>query len=146
MGNRAVITDKKNWEQGGVGIYLHWSGGRDSVEAFLEYCKLRGFRAGDYGKAIDRAQPEADRMPDGFFDAEVVKAEDLKPGDWVFIQNWNNEIDEVQVVGYGEDRTINGTNVSGLPVVGMYLDKHGKVKEDNINNYLREAEYRADRF
>jgi len=40
MGNRAVITtkDKK------IGIYLHWNGGRDSVEAFLKYCELRGFR------------------------------------------------------------------------------------------------------
>ena len=24
--------------------YLHWNGGRDSVEAFLTYCKLSGFR------------------------------------------------------------------------------------------------------
>ena len=40
MGNRAVITtkDKK------IGIYLHWNGGRDSVEAFLEYCRLQNFR------------------------------------------------------------------------------------------------------
>lgn len=40
MGNRAVITtrDKK------IGVYLHWNGGRDSVEAFLKYCELKGFR------------------------------------------------------------------------------------------------------
>ena len=30
MGNRAVITDIEKK----VGIYLHWNGGRDSVEAF----------------------------------------------------------------------------------------------------------------
>lgn len=41
MGNRAVITTDIN----GVGLYLHWNGGRDSVEAFLKYCELRGFRA-----------------------------------------------------------------------------------------------------
>lgn len=43
MGNRAVLkpVDKR------IGVYLHWNGGRDSVEAFLEYCKLRGFR--DFG-------------------------------------------------------------------------------------------------
>lgn len=50
MGNRAVITteDKK------LGIYLHWNGGRDSVEAFLRYCDLRGFRppnSDEYGWA-----------------------------------------------------------------------------------------------
>lgn len=44
MGNRAVITteDKK------IGVYLHWNGGRDSVEAFLLYCKLKGFRCPEY--------------------------------------------------------------------------------------------------
>ena len=25
-------------------MYLHWNGGRDSVEAFLKYCKLKGYR------------------------------------------------------------------------------------------------------
>ena len=47
MGNRAVITNKNER----VGVYLHWNGGRDSVEAFLTYCKLSGFRTGDYGFA-----------------------------------------------------------------------------------------------
>ena len=28
-----------------------WNGGRDSVEAFLEYCKLRNFRCDNYGVA-----------------------------------------------------------------------------------------------
>ena len=43
MGNRAVITTapfaKKN-----VGIYVHWNGGRASVEAFLEAAKQLGYR------------------------------------------------------------------------------------------------------
>ena len=40
MGNRAVIcTEAKD-----LGVYLHWNGGRDSVEAFLFYCKLKGYR------------------------------------------------------------------------------------------------------
>ena len=44
MGNRAVITTEENFKNNGVGIYLHWNGGRDSVNAFLKYCKARGFR------------------------------------------------------------------------------------------------------
>lgn len=44
MGNRAVITTKENFENNGVGVYLHWNGGRDSVEAFLTYCKLKEYR------------------------------------------------------------------------------------------------------
>lgn len=40
MGNRAVIeTPERN-----IGVYLHWDGGRDSVEGFLAYCDLKGFR------------------------------------------------------------------------------------------------------
>lgn len=40
MGNRAVITTRNK----DLGVYLHWNGGRDSVEAFLKYCKLKGYR------------------------------------------------------------------------------------------------------
>lgn len=41
MGNRAVIRTEAN----DIGIYLHWHGGRDSVETFLKYCELKGYRS-----------------------------------------------------------------------------------------------------
>lgn len=47
MGNRAVITtstEEKVEESNDIGVYLHWNGGRDSVEAFLTYCRISGFR------------------------------------------------------------------------------------------------------
>ena len=47
MGNRAVITASKSRdvaESNDIGIYLHWNGGRDSVEAFLKYCELKRYR------------------------------------------------------------------------------------------------------
>lgn len=55
MGNRAVITwgNKYNY-QTKLGIYLHWNGGLLSVNAFLEYCKLKRYRTPDkdnYGYA-----------------------------------------------------------------------------------------------
>ena len=40
MGNRAIITTQRK----NLGVYLHWNGGRDSVEGFLAYCKLQGYR------------------------------------------------------------------------------------------------------
>jgi len=46
MGNRAVITIKENntpkedWQS----LYLHWHGGRDSVEPFLHVAKLYDLR------------------------------------------------------------------------------------------------------
>ena len=48
MGNRAVITTSKSLDVArstDIGVYLHWNGGRDSVEAFLKYCKLKGYRS-----------------------------------------------------------------------------------------------------
>lgn len=47
MGNRAVITASKSLNVAGsndIGVYLHWNGGRDSVEAFLKYCELKQYR------------------------------------------------------------------------------------------------------
>ena len=51
MGNRAVITASKATEVANskdIGVYLHWNGGRDSVEAFLKYCDLKGYSSPDY--------------------------------------------------------------------------------------------------
>lgn len=50
MGNRAVITASKAKnvaESNDIGVYLHWNGGRDSVEAFLKYCELKGYHSPD---------------------------------------------------------------------------------------------------
>ncbi len=43
MENRAVITTKAKK----IGVYVHWNGGRDSVEAFLKYCELQKFCSPD---------------------------------------------------------------------------------------------------
>lgn len=44
MGNRAVITASKS-KTTGVGIYLHWNGGIESVEKFLAECRKRDYRS-----------------------------------------------------------------------------------------------------
>lgn len=41
MGNRAVITTKDH----DLALYLHWNGGRDTVEPLLRYCELQGYRS-----------------------------------------------------------------------------------------------------
>ena len=54
MGNRAVIAfinDKGKKDKNSVGIYLHWNGGRDSVEGFLQTAKDYELRSGSYGVA-----------------------------------------------------------------------------------------------
>ena len=49
MGNRAVISFKDEYykEEDSPSIYLHWQGGRDSVEAFLDASKRLGIRGND---------------------------------------------------------------------------------------------------
>lgn len=201
MGNRAIIKT----ETGHIGLYLHWNGGRDSVEAFLTYCKMRGHRSPEtdgYGWArlaqvvgnffggttsvgmvevgspddgrwcdngayvirnweivgrecfagkeqqeydlhdmlreIDRRQPEAERFG-AYLDSYEVPTEDLKIGDVVTFIDWSGEIKTGPVIGIGEDITVNGTDVKGLPFLGLYGDD----PEHNINNYIREKTARV---
>lgn len=37
MGNRAVITT----EEKQIGVYVHWNGGKESIETFLAYCDMK---------------------------------------------------------------------------------------------------------
>jgi len=88
MGNRAVIK----FEGEKCGIYLHWNGGRDSVEAFLTYCKLRNFRDGDYG--IARMAQIVGNFFGGVLSIGIIDTSgsvaDLDPGDnGVYtVKNW----------------------------------------------------------
>jgi hypothetical protein len=40
MGNRAVISLGKNYDDSNIGIYLHWNGGKASVEGFLHATRV----------------------------------------------------------------------------------------------------------
>ena len=54
MGNRAVVCFDK-YDDKSIGYYLHWNGGRDSVESFLEATRsIMGDRLGD--KSYARAR------------------------------------------------------------------------------------------
>lgn len=41
MGNTGIVKGKGT----NLGLYLHWNGGYDSVLAFTQYCKLKGYRS-----------------------------------------------------------------------------------------------------
>lgn len=92
MGNRAVITNKKKK----IGIYLHWNGGRDSVEAFLLYCKLKGVRDlysdPDYGFArmcqiIGNFFGGTTSIGVGLY--EELDTDNYDNGVYVIDENWN---------------------------------------------------------
>lgn len=52
MGNRAVITTSRSTDpqhdRSSIGVYLHWNGGPTSVQSFLDYCKMKGYRSPTY--------------------------------------------------------------------------------------------------
>lgn len=199
MGNRCLITTKENFENDGIAVYLHWNGGRDSVEPFLKYCKLKGYRPPEldgYGWArlcqvignffggtlslgidnytkesgewqdngtyiikdweivdrkyydyeeqdnydfdemlveIDKAQPRKEQLGD-FIKSKEVPVSEIKIGDEVYMMTAFESYELFEVVGIGEDKVINGTNVKGIPYIALY-EKDGKY-DWNINNYL----------
>lgn len=206
MGNRAVITTKGAFCSNGIGIYLHWNGGRDSVEAFLAYCRLKGYRSPDsdsYGMArlaqvignffggttsvgvgliheldcdngdngtyiigndweiigrsyfkgveqheydlqemleyIDKQQPEAEQLGD-YLKAEEIATKDIQIGDTLFDIDYNGSVIQAKVIGFGEDRNVNGHNVNGVPYAYLY-----GTSTDNPNNYLFKSSYRIKR-
>lgn len=51
MGNRAAIVFCDCKEDAKAVVYLHYYGSPETVASFLEYCRLREFRTGDYGLA-----------------------------------------------------------------------------------------------
>lgn len=203
MGNRAVITTREDYENDGIGVYLHWNGGRDSIEPILKYCEEKGYRAPDedcYGyarlvqvvanffggglsigvdrvsrldcngdngvyiiegwkivgrenfdweeqtghdfnemlQAIDEAQPVKEQLGK-YLTAKEVSVKRLKVGDTVYVREWNGDIKQVVIEGFGDDRVVNGTNVLGMPYANMV---GGSLGRNNLNNYIREEKVR----
>lgn len=52
MGNRAIIKGAGT----NIGVYVHWNGGYDSVLAFTQYCKLKGYRSPESDPAYGTAR------------------------------------------------------------------------------------------
>lgn len=103
MGNRAIITDKS----GKVGVYLHWNGGRDSVEGFLEYCKRKGCRG--FGSDSSYAM------------ARLVQV----------VSNFFGGTSSVGVTTYTEGCEDNGVYVvDGWDIVGRYYEKYNEETEE----------------
>lgn len=92
MGNRAVLTTKENYLNDGIGIYLHWNGGQNSIEAFCYYCDAMGYRtpdSDDYGFAR-LIQTIANFFGPNGLSIGVGKArhlDDSDNGTW-FIKDW----------------------------------------------------------
>lgn len=98
MGNSAVITTAKGVRKGGLGIYVHWNGGRDSIEAFLKYCELKQYRplSGDDGYGFARL---AQVIGNYFGGGTSVGIEYLTPGTNICTDNGTYIVDGWEIVG-----------------------------------------------
>lgn len=187
MGNRCTLIGKGSK----IGVYLHEHGDRSSIEALLEYCKLKkckplncgfglaqfcqiasNFLGGksvsiidstqepysDHGTyiidnwtivasqnskvnddslnqkrlllAIDRSQP---RQIGKYIQAKELAREQLKIGDWIYVEEPDGTYPLYQVVGHGKNRVLDGYNVCGVPYIARY--SFGS-EESNLDNYI----------
>ena len=56
MSNSAMISTRKNYDNHGIGIYLYTHGSREEVEAFLAYCKMKGYRDLEFDNSYGMAR------------------------------------------------------------------------------------------
>ena len=94
MGNRAIIKTAN----GHIGMYLHWNGGRDSVEAFLKYCELRGFRSPEvdgYGWA--RLAQVVGNYFGGGLSVGIIELSGVGDGEWC--DNGTYIIEDWKIIG-----------------------------------------------
>lgn len=93
MGNRAVITASTSTTKG-IGIYVHWNGGPESVQAFLDTCEQRGYRdpASDEGYAMARLCAVICEFFDGGLSVGIGTLDHMD------CDNWDNG---VYVIGAG---------------------------------------------
>ena len=112
------------------GIYV--VKGWEIVRHIGEQEPREGYDLNDMLKEIDIRQPEKEQLGD-FLDGVETDISEIKVGDIVFVQDIRENYEKWEVVGIGEDKYVNGSNVLGIP----YVNKWGN-GPDNPNNYIRE--------
>lgn len=159
MGNRALITSRARE----VEVYLHWNGGWDSVQCFLEYCRLKGYRApdDDYGWArlcqvianYFTDLPGSDIFPQGNDDGLSIGINAYGGWDVDFCDNKRYIIDDWRIVAweYGDGTPVPAENaqLTHDPYVMLVeIDKHQPIQlgreyiRDNMAGWLiRQDDY-----
>lgn len=89
MGNRAVITASRSHTDG-VGIYLHWNGGIESIEEFLATAKARGLRDPEEDESY--AMARLCGLIHEFFGVESSTSLGINTLDRLDCDNWDNGV------------------------------------------------------
>lgn len=128
MGNRAVITVSKADEvkvAKDIGVYLHWNGGRDSVEAFLKYCELKGYRSpssDNYGWA------RLCQVIGNFFGGDTSIGIDTC--NHLDCDNWDNGVYVIEGWKIVDRKYFTGAEQQNYPMVDMLLEIDKRQPED----------------
>ena len=137
MGNRAVITTGKNEKD--IGVYLHWNGGRDSVEAFLAYCELKGYRAPDtdnYGWA------RLCQVIGNYFGGECSVGIDIRSR--LDCNNGDNGVYIIRGWKIVDRQFFRGAEQNCYPLLDMMLDinkqmpKEEQLTEEKISEFVKD--------
>ena len=64
----------------------------------------------------------------------------MKIDDVVYLMDYDGTVKKYTVVGFGEDRYVNGMKVLGVPYVNKYLNNG--VYSENPNNYIQDKNVR----
>lgn len=145
MGNRAIITTKEK----NIGIYLHWNGGRESVEAFVAYCALKGYRAPDQDApyAFARLAQVVGNFFGGGLSVGVLGAEDIaEMGGWLdngiyLLDDWDIAGRVLPYEGYVEETV--GNLTEHLRAIDRRQPKHeqlGALIDANVLSRLKPAQ------
>lgn len=138
MGNRAVITFAPQGVPA-VGVYIHWHGGRESVRAFLDTCKARGYRcpATDPGYAMAGL---VGVVREFFGPSGLSVGVDLV--DRLDCDNWDNGVYQVgadwEIVGrWGKGSNALAATVA--PLYGAELAKHAMIVHQLVESLAATA-------
>lgn len=137
MGNRAVLTifiNEKPETSEALGIYVHWNGGRDSIQAFLTYCELQGYK-GFNADSDENAIAKLYAVIHNFFGGESVY---LAPTSKLDCDNFDNGvylIEDWEIVGrlYHDGEEQNEYDFWGmLEEIDERQPKHMQLGKDKI--------------
>lgn len=135
MGNRAVIaTQNKD-----LGVYLHWNGERESIESFLAYCDMKGYRPpekDEYGWA--RLCQVIGNFIGGNLSVGIGKYErqDLNNGDngVYIIKDW--DIVDREYADYLKDNENHEINIlNSLDIINQAMPTKEQATAEELVNY-----------
>lgn len=115
------------WIDNGIYVVKGWK----IVRHIYSNVGPEGYDLNEMLKFIDSKQPESEQLGE-FLDAVETPVSEVRIGDIVFVQTYEDGYEKWEVVGFGEDRYVNGKNVLGVPYINKWYNG-----PNNPNNYIR---------